>query len=280
MKSSGLGRGLGALIPHKTTAEELAGAAIGARVHEIQVNEIKPNPRQPREHFSAQGLDDLMQSINVHGIIQPLIVLKTSGGYELISGERRLRASKLLGKKTVPAIVRTATDQQKLELALLENIQREDLNQIEEAKAYKVLSEEFNLSHEQIAERVGKSRPVISNILRLLDLPEDMQQALSGGKISYAAARALLAVPTELERRSLFARLLQGEKISSADIEKKAVPVRRVEDPNIKAIEEKLRNIFGTKVRIIRRGEKGSISIDFYSNEELKSLIDRFLKRS
>lgn len=275
MKSGGLGRGLGALIPQKSTDE--LSKEIGERVLEIPLDQIKPNSRQPREYFAAQGLDDLMQSIATHGILQPLVVIRQGGGYELIAGERRFRAAKLLGLKTVPAIARTASEQQKLELALLENVQREDLNPIEEAKAYRVLAEEFGLSHDQIAARVGKSRPVISNILRLLDLPDDMQQALSQGVISYAAARALLGV-SPIEQRTLFARLLAGEKISSVEIEKKIQPVRRSDDPNLKAIETRLRERLGTKVSVKRQGHRGAIMIQFYSDEEFRSLIERLNK--
>lgn len=275
MKSGGLGRGLGALIPQKTT-EELS-KEVGERVLEVPVDQIKPNPRQPREYFGAQGLDDLMQSIATHGILQPLVVIRQGSGYELIAGERRFRAAKLLGLKTVPAIARTANEQQKLELALLENVQREDLNPIEEAKAYRMLAEEFGLSHDQISARVGKSRPVVSNTLRLLDLPEEMQQALARGVISYAAARALLGV-APAEQRALFARLLTGEKISSLEIEKKIPSVRRSEDPNLKAIEAKLRERLGTKVVVKRQGKRGSIVIQFYSDEEFRILIDRLGK--
>ncbi|MBI4280728.1 ParB/RepB/Spo0J family partition protein [Candidatus Uhrbacteria bacterium] len=273
MKPSGLGKGLGALIPKKT-AEEFS-KELGIRVYELPVDQIKPNPRQPREQFSAQGLEGLRQSIASHGILQPLIVLRSGDWYELITGERRLRAAKLLGLKTVPAIVRTTTEQEKLEFALLENLQREDLNPIEEAKAFRALAEEFGLTHDEIARRVGKSRPAISNIIRLLELPADIQQALINRRISYTAGRALLGVSPE-EQRRLFAQLMGGEKISSAVIEEKAVVKRGPDDPNLRAIEAQLRERLGTKVLIRRRGSGGVISIEFYSDEELRAIIDRF----
>ncbi|MDP3985427.1 MAG: ParB/RepB/Spo0J family partition protein [bacterium] len=276
-KSGGLGRGLGALIPRKHT-DEVADTISELRVQEISVDQIHPNPRQPREHFAEESLEELSRSIAEHGIMQPLIVLRMGNGYELVAGERRLRASKKIGLKTVPAIVRTATDQQKLELALLENIQREDLNPIEEARAYRALSEEFGMSHDEIAKRVGKSRPVVSNMMRLLELPDEMQQALAKGTVSYAAARALLGVASPEERWALFRRLAGGERISSAEIERRAPTVRRVEDPNLKAVEQRLREALGTKVKIKQRGGRGTITIEFYSDEELGGLVDRMGK--
>lgn len=271
-KPSGLGRGLGALIPKKSIEEMTR--EVGERVLEIPVGLIRPNPRQPRTDFGAGALDDLMQSIAEHGILQPLIVIKLGDGYELIAGERRLRASKLLGLKTVPAIVRSATDQQKLELSLIENVQREDLNPIEAAKAYKQLIDDFGLGHEEVAKKVGKSRPAVSNTIRLLDLPAEMQQALIDRKIGYGAARALLGVPSEAERLSLFRRLMQGEKIDTKEIEHKAAPQRRVEDPNLKAAETELREALGAKVTVSRRGNRGTIVIEFYSDEELRNVLN------
>lgn len=273
IKTSGLGRGLGALIPRKSV-DELT-REVGTQVLELPIASIVPNTRQPREYFSATGLDDLMQSIAAHGILQPLIVRKTNQGYELIAGERRLRASKLLGLATVPAIVRSTTEEEQLELALLENLQREDLNPIEEAKAYHALADEFHLTHEDIAKKVGKSRPVISNMLRLLELAVEMQQAVAQGKVSYAAARALLGVPVGPERNALFRRLMGGERISSAVIEGRTAKAHQATDPNIAALERQLREALGTKVSVKRQNGRGSVSILFYSDEELRNLIKR-----
>lgn len=271
-KPTGLGRGLDALIPQKSTQQ--LSKEVGERVLEIPVEKIVPNARQPREQFSVQGIDDLKQSIAKHGILQPLVVIVKDDGYELVAGERRLRASKAIGLTKVPAIVRTATEQQKLELSLIENLQRENLNPIEEAKAYRALIEEFKLSHEDVARQVGKSRPVVSNTLRLLDLSEDMQQAIIEGKIAYSAGRALLGL-SEVERKKVFAQLMRGEKISTGEIEKKAPPQRRQEDPNLKAAEAKLRELLGTKVVVNRRGDRGTITIEFYSDEELEALLGK-----
>lgn len=272
MKSSGLGRGLGALIPQKSVAE--LAREIGERVLEIPLEKIVPNPRQPREQFGEQGIEDLKQSVATHGILQPLIVVQKGEGYELVAGERRLRAAKAVGLAKVPAVVRTATEQQKLELSLIENLQRENLNPIEEAKAYRALIKEFGLRHDDVARRVGKSRPVISNALRLLELPMEMQQALIAGKIAYSAARALLGLTPE-ERKRVFDQLMRGEKISSGEIEKKAPPQRRKEDPNLIAAGAQLREALGTKVMVNRRGTRGTIAIEFYSDEELQGIVDR-----
>lgn len=273
MQTSGLGKGLGALIPKKTIAE--FSKEIGEQVFEIPVEKIRPNPRQPRREFTAASLEELTHSIRAHGILQPIVVMKTPEGYELIVGERRLRAAKKVGLMSVPAVVRTASDTEKLELSLIENLQREDLNPIEEARAYRALIDEFMLTHDEIARRVGKSRPVISNALRLLDLPAEMQEALINGKMTYSAARALLSVPTDTERWTLFRRLMQGEKIGSAEIEKKAPPQRRAEDPNLKAAEAELREALATKVTVGRRGSRGTIVIEFYSDEELRAILNR-----
>lgn len=272
-RSTGLGRGLGALIPQKSTEE--MSRELGERVLEIPINKIIPNSRQPREQFGEAGIEDLKQSILTHGILQPLVVIKKDDGYELVAGERRLRAAKGIGLARVPAVVRTATEQQKLELSLIENLQRENLNAIEEAKAYRALIDEFGLRHDEVAARVGKSRPVVSNTLRLLDLPEEIQQALIAGRIAYSAARALLGVSPE-ERKRTFDRLMRGEKISSGEIEKQLPPQRRKEDPNLRAAEARLRESLGTKVVVNRRGSRGTIVIEFYSDEELAALLDHF----
>lgn len=272
-KTSGLGRGLSSLIPQKTTQQ--LSKEIGERVFEVPVEKIKPNPRQPRASFDVQASEELVESIKEHGILQPLIAIKTGDEYELIAGERRLRAAKAVGMETVPVVVRAADEQQKLELSLIENLQRQDLNPIEEAKAFRALYKEFGLSHDIISKQVGKSRPVISNTMRLLDLPQDIQQALIDKKIAYSAARALLAL-TPAEQRRTFEQLMRGEKVLTTEIEKKAPPQHRYEDPNLKAAEAKLREALGTKVTVKRRGTRGTIIIEFYSNEELASVLKRF----
>ncbi len=279
MNRSVLGRGLSSLIPQRQTITEQVLPEAHRSVLEIATDQIRQNPRQPRQHFSPSELEDLINSVKEHGILQPIIVTSGKGGYELIVGERRLRAAKALGLKHVPAIVREANEQQKLELALIENIQRQDLNAIEEALAYKALIEEFNLTQDDVGRRVGKSRSAVANILRLLDLPEEMLLALRDGRITKSHARTLLAEPNPAKQTALFQAMLSGgvtvreaeARVTGLQKKRKAGPGK---DPNIVAHEKKLREILGTKVSIQERNGKGKISIEFYSREELMTLLD------
>lgn len=276
---SGLSRGLGSLIPQtgSLTARVLPKTDEGLEA--ISVSAIKENPYQPRTHFSASELEDLTLSIKEHGIMVPLVVTRSGDGYELIAGERRLRAARNLGMKTVPAIVRSASEQQKLELALIENIQRQDLGALEEATAYKALTDEFNLTQAQVSERVGKSRSEVANTIRLLDLPTEMQMALREGKLTRSHARTLLAERDLPKRQVLFEAMLKGgmtvreaeSKVSSAV----SAHVRRGKDPNLAAHEKALRDALGTKVEIQERAGKGKIMLHFYSKQELLDLIHR-----
>ncbi len=277
-----LGRGLGSLIPQRQSITEQVLPEARHEVLDISVKDIHENPRQPRTNFSPSGLEDLINSIQEHGIIQPLIVTRSNGDYELIAGERRLRAARTLGLKTVPAIVRDATEQQKLELALIENIQRQDLNAVEEAIAYKALIEEFNLTQEQVSKRVGKSRSNIANILRLLELPEEILFAIKDGKISKSHARTLLAEPDLNKRLELFKKMLDGSvsvreaeaRVGGKNISKRSASKK---DPNLLAHEKKLREVLGTKVEISESSGKGKISISYYSREEFLDLLDRLI---
>ena len=279
----GLGRGLGSLIPPKIAPLPGSEADIVASTPETEIPtaNIVDNPHQPRLHFSPADLEDLVSSIKKHGILQPLLVTKRlDGKYELIAGERRLRSARLLGLSSVPAVVRkSATEQEKLELALIENIQRQDLNAIEEARAYRSLSELFSMTHEQIGERVGKSRSNIANTVRLLDLDDDMQSAVIEGKISRSHARTLLSEPDHNKRRLLFTSLC-AQPISVRKMELKTAidsrGAKRSQDPNITAIEAQLRDALGTKVGLTMNGSSGKITIYFYSKEELKTLVHRF----
>jgi ParB family chromosome partitioning protein len=275
-----LGRGLGSLIPQKQTITEQVIPSARTQVLDVLVTSISENPRQPRQHFSASELEDLIGSIKEHGIIQPLVVTRAGSGYELIAGERRLRAARTLGLKTVPVIAREADEQQKLELALIENIQRQDLNAVEEALAYRALVDEFNLTQEDVARRVGKSRSNVANILRLLDLEPEILIALREGKITKSHGRTLLAEPDVAKRLGLFEKMLQGG-VSVREAEARVAPsVRRAgakvskKDPNILAHEKRLREILGTKVDIKESDGKGTIVISFYSREELIDLLD------
>jgi ParB family chromosome partitioning protein len=280
MNRSALGRGLGSLIPQKQTITEQVIPEARSEILEIPVGKIKENPRQPRQHFSPSDLEDLINSVKEHGIIQPLIVTRDGDGFELVAGERRLRAARTLGFKTVPAIAREATEQQKLELALIENIQRQDLNAIEEALAYKALVEEFQLTQDQVGARVGKSRSEVTNILRLLDLPEDILLALRDRKITKSHARTLLAEPDAKKRKALFEAMLTGKMtVREAEARVGGLVAKKSggkpKDPNIAAHEKRLKEILGTKVDIQEKNGNGKIVISFYSKEELLELLDR-----
>lgn len=282
--TGGLGRGLGSLLPQKlipTPGTEAAKAA-SASVVDVSPDKIVENPHQPRKHFSPEELDDLVISIKEHGILLPLVVTdKGDGTYELIAGERRLRASRLLGLEKVPAIVRSATEQQKLELALIENIQRQNLNAIEEALAYASLAEHFSMRQEDIAQKVGKSRSHVANTMRLLDLEEDMQQALMEGKISRSHARTLLAEPDLDQRRELFKKMLQGGmtvREAEARAGASTKPPKAGKDANIAALESELREALGTKCEIQMKDGVGKILVHFYSKEDLKNLMRHLLE--
>ncbi|OGH66315.1 MAG: hypothetical protein A3B90_01295 [Candidatus Magasanikbacteria bacterium RIFCSPHIGHO2_02_FULL_41_13] len=287
-----LGKGLGSLIPIQKTnviiPKETAAPAErfkdSERLWHIPLSEIVPNEEQPRRFFSEEELEDLVQSIKEHGVLQPITVTeKEDGGYEIIAGERRFRACQRAGLATVPALVRTVNRQEKLEIALIENIQRENLNPIEEAFAYKRLMSQFYLTQEQVAQKVGKSRPVIANTIRLLDLPDKIQNALMDGSLSTGKARAILSLRSSEEQLAAF-ESMQGQNMTVRDIEhavmQKGASARKgaqTRDPNILAQEELLQEKFGAKVRISQRGEKGNITIEYHSREELKRILDEIL---
>ena len=280
-----LGKGLNSLIPQQKTRKKIRressfSAGDNNKIWKIAIEEIVANSSQPRKNFSHGDLEDLVLSIKKHGILQPLIVTENpDGGYELIAGERRLRASQIAGLAEVPIIIRSATEQEKLELALIENIQRQDLNPIEEAVAYARLVNEFNLTQEQVSEQMGKSRSTIANILRLLNLPDQIQEALIEGKITTGKAKALLGLKTEKEQLEVFSDMI-GTRMSVRDLErdinrnhKKSKKGMTRRDPNLLAQEEILEDRFGTKVQITQKGEKGKIIIEYNSLEELKKIL-------
>ena len=276
---SALGKGLGSLIPGATKPVSYTEKAIPQakqEVLEIPVSEIGVNPRQPRTHFSPGDLEDLIGSIKEHGVLMPIVVTKEGDRYEIIAGERRFRASKTLGLKTVPAIVRKANEQEKLELALIENVQRADLNPLEEARAYKTLTDEFDLTQDEVAERVGKARSTVTNIIRLLDLPEDIQKALREGKLSRTHARTLLAEKDPGKQKQLFQAVLGGG-VTVRETEARAIAKRHRpdKDPNLAALEQELQSFLGTKVVIQDNGRQGKIIIEYYSREDLKKLKER-----
>lgn len=282
----GLGKGLAALIP--TRRPEVAvssyaphGQSSGHDVLKIPVDKIDRNPRQPRVDFSESDLQDLAQSIREHGILQPLLVTRAGDRYILIAGERRLRASKRAGLKEVPCLVHDAvTDKERLELAIIENVQRSDLNSIEQALAYKQLADEFGLTHDQIAKIVGKERPSVSNTIRLLDLSDDIQEAVRKNEISFSQAKGLLAAPPE-RRHEIFEKMMKGKMSVDAlerETRKVSVPSHSrhpQKDPQLAAYEDELGRIFGTKVRIKKIGEGGSVIVEYYSNEELGGIVEK-----
>lgn len=286
MVNGGLGRGLSSLIPNLNPSNQAnqPAAAIsetGERVVALPIGQIESNPFQPREKFDYQQLEELVESIKKHGIIQPLIVTKTDRGYQLIAGERRLRAAEIIELETVPAIVRTAENIEKLELALIENLQRENLNPIEEAKAFQRLMEEFNLTQEQIGERVGKNRSTVANTLRLLDLPGEIKQALIEKKITAGHAKVILSVAGDKERTKLYKKIIEVPlTVRSAEQTIRKVKVRSHErqlakDSETLAQEDQLRKALNTKVTIIKKAPGGTIQIEFYSLEELNSLLEK-----
>jgi ParB family chromosome partitioning protein len=289
-KHTGLGKGLEALIPtgfHLETSSASDAPAVSAGVLTIPVEQIVPNPRQPRSHFREAALDELAASIKEYGIIQPLLVSKNEAGdgYTLIAGERRLQASQRAGLKEVPAIVRQTTDQLRLELALIENVQRADLNPLEEANAYRQLSEEFHLSHEEIASRVSKSRVAVTNTLRLLNLPGSIQKSLVDEEISEGHARALLGLtnPRAMEsalRTILFQKMTvrqTEELVNKLKGEKPPVTVKEGPSPEEKSLEEYIRTSLGQKisVKIGKDQRSGSLTLHYGSEEEFQDLMIR-----
>lgn len=281
-----LGKGLNSLIPQKKSRKTIrkqtgkSSNMDSQKIWQIPISEIVPNSEQPRKNFSHKELEDLVASIKKHGILQPVVVTeKEDGGYELIAGERRLRSSQISGLVTIPAIVKSATQQEKLELALIENIQRQDLDPIEEAFAYQRLMDEFGLTQEEVSEQVGKSRSTVANIVRLLGLPDTIKKALVDKKISVGKAKALLSLKSEQEQLDVFKSMI-GEGITVREVEQSVAArgpksrkgsVRR--DPNLLAQEQILEDRLGSKVHITQKGQKGTITISYYSREELKRLI-------
>jgi ParB family chromosome partitioning protein len=281
-----LGRGLGALITStgkNNQQQNFAGDE--SKIWHIPVSKISPDPKQPRKNFNVQELQQLSDSIKEHGILQPILVVeKQDGGYEIVAGERRWRAAQTAGVATVPAIIKKFADQKRLEISLIENIQRSDLSPIEEAFAYKRLIDEFGLTQQELAVKVGKSRPALANSMRLLGLSEPAKQALVEGKINAGQARALLSIEDEKGQLDMLSSML-GNKITVRELEGEVnrqkiaanKPIRR--DPNIIYLEGKLRNELGTKVRITQKGGRGAISLDFYSKEEFDRLLKKLLNQ-
>lgn len=301
MKFSGLGRGLESLIPKSAFSNQQNTANQGDEklrqkesVFLIEIDRIKENPFQPRHDFDEAELKSLADSIREHGILQPLVVTKIeeeipSGikvSYELIAGGRRLKAAKISGLNFVPAIIRPKTEgNEKLELALVENIQRADLNAIEKAKGYDRLSKEFGLAQKQIAEKVGQSRELVANTMRLLQLPVEIQKAIETGKISEGHGRAILTLSDDNQKMALLNEILT-KNLSVRAVETLGRQIKGVSkrvkenviDPETKNLESRLEDFLGTRVKLAKSGSRGKILIEFYSPEELSSILDKILK--
>ncbi len=288
-KNRGLGKGLGALIP-ELEEENLEAQQV------VDINLIVPNPYQPRKEFSDEKLNELAESIRVHGVIQPLLVREHQGKYQLIAGERRLRASKLVGLTEVPIVIRDMTDQVMMEVALVENLQREDLNPIEEAEAYRRLMDEFKTTQDEIARRVGRSRPAIANTLRLLNLPSEIQSDLAKGTLTMGHARPLLSLKTAKEQFQAW-QTIQNDQLTVRQTEEmvrqiidptivsretknpnKKLEAKTNRDPNVLQLEEELQLSLGTKVIIKPEKIGGKIEINYYSDEDFERLCERLIR--
>ncbi len=291
-KKMGLGKGLDSMIPPKTTSratkDSLKNESQISKTGEtiLKINEVEPNKKQPRKFFNEEALQELSESIKQHGIVQPLVVAKKDDYYEIIAGERRWRAAKLAGLKEVPVVIKDYSPQEIMEVALIENIQREDLNPVEEARAYENLIKEYNLKQEELAQRVSKSRSAITNSLRLLNLSDEVLDMLMEETISSGHARALLALKDKDQQLQVAEKII-SDKLSVREIEKivKTInnPAKKTQKKELKNdfvyrdIEEQLKQTIGTKVRINRKSEdKGKIEIEYYSQDELEKIVSYF----
>lgn len=268
----GLGKGLGALI---SSAEDEDNA-----VREIKINEIEPNADQPRKHFDDEKLAQLAESIKQHGVVQPLIVQREGSTYKIVAGERRWRASRLAGLQTVPAIIRDFTNKQVMEVALIENLQREDLNPIEEAEAFEKLLKDYGMTQEEISAVVGRSRPAIANSVRLLTLQDKIKSMIIGGEISSGHARALIAIEDQSVQLNVAEKIAKKNlNVRETELLVKKITSKRVvkskePDAEYMAIEERLREILGTKVKVTHNKKNGKILIEYYSEDELDRILN------
>jgi ParB family chromosome partitioning protein len=280
MARSGLGRGLDVLLGSQPTS-------VATATTEIPLERIAPNPQQPRTQFDQEGIDQLAASIARHGLLQPIVVSRTADGYELIAGHRRVLASRAAGKTSVPAVIREDVSD-RLELALVENLQRSDLNAIETARAYKLLMETYDLTQEQLAERVGKSRPHVANTLRALTAPQVLQDAVLEGKISEGHLKALLPLPLSAAIAALGDIIAKELSVRDAEalVRKMVHPTRRGRargrvlrsDPDLAQVTNELRSALGTKVEVMRRRRGGRIQIEFYSDDDFERLYELLVR--
>jgi len=280
MVKRGLGKGLEALIPKIEQKER-------GLVIEMDVESLSPNLFQPRKNFDKEKMEELKGSIEKHGIIQPIVVRKMANGYEIVAGERRLKAAKEIGLKKIPAIIKSINNEKSLEIALVENIQREDLNPIEQADAFKRLVDEFKLTQQELAEATGKSRSLVANTIRLLKLKPEIQKNISEGKISFGHAKLLLSIEDEEVQRAACDRIIASD-LSVRDTErlikniekaqKRQFKVRNIAIEHFPEVEGRLRDVLGTKISILYDGNKGKINIEFYNKEDLRRIINLLIK--
>lgn len=271
----GLGKGINALFPDIDNSDD-------EQVEQIKIDELRPNPYQPRKHFEKEAIEELAASIKEHGVIQPIIVRKSIKGYDIVAGERRFRASKEANLETIPAVVRDFTEDEMMEIALIENLQREDLNPLEEARAYQKLIKHYEITQEELAKKIGKSRPHIANHMRLLQLPDEAQELVAAGILSMGHGRALLG----LKRKDQLAATIKktvNEKLSVRQLEEMIqklnnnVPRETKEkvqvSPYIRESESTLKEFFGTNVQIKKGKDKGKIEIEFFSDDDLERIL-------
>lgn len=279
MQKQALGKGLGALIQDLSALDTKERKALG--IHEIELDKIVPNEFQPRKVFDEEKLKELAASIKVQGVLQPIIVHRVGSTYGLIMGERRWRAARLAGLKTVPAIVREASKRQLIEDALIENIQREDLNPLEAAEAFKLLQDEYKLTQDDLAKRVGKERSTIANFLRILGLPKEIKLHLASGALSLGHAKAILSLEKQRDQQAAADRIVkQGLSVREAEalaakLKHPAKKERRPVATEYQAVEQRLKRSLGTKVTITPKAKGGRIVIEYYSNDELDRILEK-----
>jgi len=279
----GLGRGLEALISSANALEDARNS-----VTELRINQIEPNNEQPRKVFDQERLEALAESIKNHGVVQPIIVRSEGDYYKIVAGERRWRAAKLAGLKTIPAIIKDITSREVMEIALIENLQREDLNPIEEAEAYKKLIEEYSITQEEVAKIVGKSRAAIANSIRLLTLTDEIKAMLADGRLTSGHARTLVTIP-DPQRQNQLANMIveknltvrESEKLAASENKPKGKTEKRKmvskESIEIAELEEKLMAVYGTKINLVKNKERGKIVFEFYSKDELDRIVEMLL---
>lgn len=284
-KKGGLGRGLNALIADSVqTAEPAPQGKITGETVCIDINKIAPNPNQPRKNFDDEKLNELAESIKQHGIIQPILVRRIENGYEIVAGERRWRASRKAGLKEVPCLIKAFSEQDNLLVALIENLQREDLNPIDEAEAYHYMMKRYQLTQEEISKNVGKSRPYVANALRLQRLPEEIKKMILSGDLSSGHGRALLALSNEKEQLQLAEAVIknglsvrQVEALIRERQRKKTTAPSKGASDRFFTLESEIKEALGTKVKIREKNNKGTIQLSFYSRDELERLIEMLM---